>query len=220
MDLLAQENYSHTQRIYTRGIKKIVALHKKMSALHSIEGHFADKKMWRSWGTSSMAEKSVFDPFSGEWHGKWRSEKVDHLWLPTHRLPVLGAFDHTAISVLAFQSVYTGDGIGWNYLVQHEEMQFIVGFVGHFNDEGVIYMKRPHIGISHPNGALIWKTKDHMYLEFVCRAHNCHKETEHYVITGISYDPRKRKLKPLEAFQAIYTREPMHRPNCVSIKKK
>lgn len=208
----------YAQKKYTKGVKKIIHSYASTSEYHSIEKHLIDKNIQGSLGV--WPADSIFDVFSGEWYGTWKSEEVDHFWLRTQKLPNLSVFEEMEFSIVAFQSVYTGDGIGWNYLMEKEGMRYMLGFVVHFNEAGNIYLKRPHIGIPQLNGSIIWKTKDHMYVEFVCNKHSCDIKPEHYVITGISFISRKKNLKLIESFQAIYTRDSMMRPDWLSLYKK
>ena len=208
------------RRNYEKGVRSILSSYNSVAESHHVKGHHISEKIHPPMKKWTPYGKAIFEPFSGKWYGNWRSAQIDHLWLPTHELPLTFSFENMGIAILAFQSVYTGDGIGWNYLLQKDGMKFILGFVGHFDEAGSISMKRPHIGFPQANGAIIWKTRDHMYLEFVCQHHACEIAAEHYVITGISYKTGKRKLKTIEAFQAIYTRDPRQRPTWRLLSKK
>jgi len=219
-ELFSEEYYSkNARKKYEKGVKKILHAHRSLLENHGIEIPLINPNIQPSLKAWSMVGDSIFESFSGEWYGSWRAQDVNHYWLPTHNLSFL-SMDGIEISVLAFQSVFTGDGIGWNYVIQKEDIKFLLGFVVHFNDLGRIYLERPHIGIPQENGAIIWKTKDHMYLEFVSSLHRYNKEEECYIIVGISFYAHKKNLRLIEAFRAIYTRNPMLRPEWVSLKKR
>lgn len=160
----------------------------------------------RKWSASG---DYLFSHFSGRWHGKWRDELVDHLWLPPHKQLNIPLGDQTHL--IAFQSVYTGDGIAWNYLLKTGNRHLIIGFACHTDKSGKVYMERPHVGIPEGDDWIVWLTIDHVYLEFICASPACILKVRHYVISGI-YFPDNSQARD-EPFQAIYTIDPAIRPN-------
>lgn len=142
----------------------------------------------------------VLNGFSGKWFGKWKTMEVSHLWLPTRKCNfkvVLG------YELIGFQSCFTGDGFGWNYLVRKGKNIVILGYVYHFDQKGELAYGNPHYGFPNNLGGLTWISNDHIYYEFLCKKKTCQLST-HYVITAVPYRTiQKPTFKELT--QAVYT---------------
>jgi len=140
--------------------------------------------------------------FSTNWYGKWQTQEVQHKWLPVQEFKKEMANGYTLIG---FQSCFTGDGVGWNYVVQKKETTVILGFVYHFDEYGTISFQNPHYALLNMDGQLTWVSNDHMYFEFVCQDPSC-GDSKHYVITGGKYEKQDNALQLVTGFQAIYAR--------------
>jgi hypothetical protein len=160
------------------------------------------KKLERIRTNLSMAFDAL-NSFSGEWYGKWETMKVHHRWLPVRECNkvIMGKF-----TLMGFQSCYTGDGIGWNYLVKEGNNTIVLGFVYHFNTDGKTYVKNPHYAFLSSNGRLTWISDNHIYHEFICEHSHCTDE-KHYVITGAKYKKAAEKIEFVSGFQAVYSCE-------------
>ncbi|WP_343486148.1 hypothetical protein [Allomuricauda sp. d1] len=159
--------------------------------------------------TSISNAFGALNQFSGEWHGKWQTMKVHHLWLPVRES---NEKIEEGFALVGFQSCFTGDGFGWNYVVKENNNILVLGFVYHFDGEGSISAKNPHYAFVNPKNQLTWVSDDHIYYEFVCADYNCpHKK--HYVITGAKYAKQPHKLKLVSGFQAIYLAEDFELPD-------
>lgn len=143
---------------------------------------------------------AALERFTGPWYGLWDKMKVKHLWLPVRqsRHTLQGDFQ-----LLAFQSAFTGDGIGWNFLVRHKGKVHMLGHVYHYDIEGHLSTQTPHYAYLDQAGQITWITKDHIFFETVC--HEDHGLAgKHYVITGESYDSSTNEPDATNRFQAIY----------------
>ncbi|MEM8765378.1 MAG: hypothetical protein AAGD88_16275 [Bacteroidota bacterium] len=140
--------------------------------------------------------------FSGNWHGCWAGREVHHLWLPVILTDTLVQEE---LTLVGFQSCYTGDGLGWNYIVENKEETLVLGYVYHF-DEDVISAENPHYAYCNTNQQLTWVSNDNVYYEFTCDNPN-HPNEKQYVITGARYSVLEKELKPSAGFQAIYSSE-------------
>jgi|GEM_PF-6497215 len=142
----------------------------------------------------------AFDRFSGRWHGTWKAQRVHHLWLPTRKIK-MEVWD--GYQLIGFQTCFTGDGFGWNYVVQKNDTIIILGFVYHVNDTGQIITKNPHYAFLNSNNQLSWVSDDHIYYEFV---HSGSHSTDPrcYIITGGPYQKFQGKLTLTSGFQTIY----------------
>ncbi len=138
--------------------------------------------------------------FSGEWHGIWQSNEVHHLWLPVRRYQEVLSDQY---GLVGFQSCFTGDGFGWNYVVEGRDSVLILGFVYHFDDQGTITSENPHYAQLNTNNQLTWVSDSHIYHEFVCDDLVC-AEKRHYVITGAVYKKQTEATAIRDGFQAIY----------------
>lgn len=162
---------------------------------------------------SNRHHYEVFADFRGMWHGKWKENKVDQSWQsPRYVDEPLGFEGFNDLSLKAFQTVHIGDGIGWNYTVEKAGKTIVLGFTFHFNEHNEIYLRRPHLGFVQKKNTLLWLTKDHIYIEFICKSKKCKKLPLHYSISGLSFEKSREKLTLKEAFQAIYTTDPKVRP--------
>lgn len=144
---------------------------------------------------------NTLNEFSGEWHGKWQTMNVHHRWLPVRECTSATTDGYT---IVGFQSCFTGDGFGWNYVIKGDNKIAVLGFVYHFNDKGKISKKSPHYAFMNPNGQLTWVSDNHIYYEFICDNTIC-KKKRHYVITGAQYE--KENIKLVTGFQAVYLSE-------------
>ena len=150
-----------------------VNLYSNVSLNHPIERPQAIK-------TSLPLALNSLSQFSGEWHGHWEKMRVHHLWLPVRKL-VQSITDE--VTLMGFQSCFTGDGFGWNYIVKQGDQIVILGFVVHLNEEGTVTNKNPHYAFLNHSNRLIWIAEHHVYYEFICDNSTC-PDTKHYVITG------------------------------------
>lgn len=150
---------------------------------------------------TSDSDKSadVLQTFSGEWFGKWQSMSVEHLWLPIRKCNFKIGLEH---KVIGFQTCFTGDGFGWNYLIQKGEETIILGHVYHFNENGNMDYENPHYALLNGESQLTWVSDNHVYYEFVCEDEKC-AAGKHYVITAMPYSNHDR-LKFGAPIQAIY----------------
>lgn len=187
--------YTSSAHIYQSDISNLIAtnLCENSNLNHQI------KKPRGTKTNLSMALNSL-SQFSGEWHGNWKETRVHHLWLPVREY-VQEITDE--VTLMAFQSCFTGDGFGWNYVIQQNNQIVILGFVFHFNADKNITSKNPHYAFSNHNNELIWVSEDHIYYEFVCNSSNCF-EDRHYVISGAAYNEQTKQLKFPYGFQTIY----------------
>ncbi len=151
---------------------------------------------------SSKSSKglAVLNSFSGEWFGIWKSMSVQHLWLPFRKryLKIDDSYE-----VIGFQTCFTGDGFGWNYLVQIKGERFILGYVYHFNENGKLISENPHYAFLNDQSQLSWVSDNYIYYEFVCDDTNCARE-KHYVINAIPYTTPKERPKFGLAYQTVY----------------
>lgn len=157
---------------------------------------------------------SSLDQFAGEWHGNWEKMQVHHLWLPVREL-VYNLTDE--FTLVGFQSCFTGDGFGWNYVVKHSNQTVILGFVIHFDNDGTIISKNPHFAFLNNKDQLMWVSEDHIYNEFICYDSNC-SDKRHYVISGAGYKRESGKLNLVNGFQTIYSSNDEDLPAFKSIK--
>lgn len=143
---------------------------------------------------------AALERFTGPWYGLWEEMKVKHLWLPVRQSmhPLEGDFQ-----LLAFQSAFTGDGIGWNFLVRHQGEVHMLGHVYHYDSLGHLTNQTPHYAYLDQAGQITWITEGHIFFETVCHEDHGHAG-KHYVITGESYDPSSNEARVTNRFQAIY----------------
>ena len=144
----------------------------------------------------------ALEAFSGKWYGQWKTMKVRHLWLPvqqTHEPLPKGP------TLVGFQSCFTGDGFGWNYVVEEQGKAVILGFVYHFQNQGEL-KGTPHYAYLNTQQQLTWVSNDHIYFEFVCDHQQC-SQPKHYVITGGQYEQQGKSSKLVSGFQAQYVRK-------------
>lgn len=145
---------------------------------------------------------AALERFTGPWYGLWEEMKVKHLWLPVRQSehPLPGDFQ-----LLAFQSAFTGDGIGWNFLVRHKGDVHMLGHVYHYDSAGRLTSQTPHYAYLDQVGQITWITEDHIFFETVCHEKHDHTFTgKHYVITGESHDEATDEPQLTNRFQAIY----------------
>lgn len=141
----------------------------------------------------------VLNAFSGEWSGKWKSMNVKHLWLSFEELNLE---INELFKIIGFQTCFTGDGFGWNYLIQKGEEIIILGYVYHFNTKGKLDYENPHYAFVNGQSQIIWVSDNHIYYEFVCNSKK-HKNEKHYVITALPYS-NSNEFKFGTPIQAIY----------------
>ncbi|WP_394746737.1 hypothetical protein [Spongiimicrobium salis] len=144
--------------------------------------------------------QSILNTFSGEWSGKWKETPVRHLWLPFKKINLK---INKSFKIIGFQTCFTGDGFGWNYLLQKGKKVIILGHVYHFNSKGVLDYENPHYAFLNDQNQLTWVSDNHVYYEFVCEDEKC-TDSKHYVITAIPYS-NTNELNFGTPFQAIYT---------------
>ncbi|MEO0468911.1 MAG: hypothetical protein AAF206_04760 [Bacteroidota bacterium] len=137
--------------------------------------------------------------FSGSWYGYWRDDLVSHHWLRVQKPNVR----HDGL--IAWQTCFTGDGFGWNYVVKMDGKICVLGYVFHFDAEGIFTKGRPHFAQLTEQGQILWFTEDHIYCEKVCQEKGC-ESAEHYVITGGQFSGKAKYLSINKVFQAIYLR--------------
>ncbi len=158
--------------------------------------------------TSASKAFESLNEFSGEWHGNWKDLRVHHRWLPARECKKTIT---ESSSLIGFQSCFTGDGIGWNYVVEKRGETIVLGFVYHFNDDGNISARNPHYAFLNPDNQLTWVSGDHIYVEFV-RNHSVYTNEKQYVITGAQYEKQRKEMKLISGFQAIYSSEDQRLP--------
>jgi len=141
----------------------------------------------------------VLNMFSGKWTGKWQAMHVEHLWLPTRKCNLKIGLDY---DVIGFQTCFTGDGFGWNYLIRKGEEIIILGHVYHFNEKRTLDYENPHYAFLNEQSQLTWVSDNHIYYEFICYDSDC-SESKHYVITAMPYT-KKNKVQFGAPIQAIY----------------
>ncbi len=142
----------------------------------------------------------ALDDFSGKWFGKWKTMEVSHLWLPIRTCSLKLAKGY---QLIGYQSCFTGDGFGWNYVVKKAENVVILGYVFHFDQNGQLAYENPHYGFLNGSEGLTWVSNDHLYYEFLCKKPAC-QLGKHYVITAVPYCTiQKPEFKNLT--QAVYT---------------
>lgn len=204
----AIEFYRSNESVQEKSINKLIAsdLQMNTSLGHAIKTP--------SPGNSSIKQViEALDQFSGQWHGMWKRMKVHHLWLPVVKHKKSISNEDTLIG---FQSCFTGDGIGWNYIVKRGNKIVILGFVYHFGMNGRITAKNPHFAYLNSNNHITWVSDDHIYLESVCRKSNCIGE-EHYIITGGKYEKNPEELIFVEKFQTTYLRNDRNLPQFIDL---
>ncbi|NER17296.1 hypothetical protein [Spongiivirga citrea] len=152
--------------------------------------------------SKSLKSSDVLNTFSGQWSGKWKSMNARHLWLPFKEVN----FKINEVSkIIGFQTCFTGDGFGWNYLIRKGEEAIILGHVYHFNAKGTLDYENPHYAFLNDQSQLTWVSDNHVYYEFVCEDKKCSK-SKHYVITAMPYS-NSNELKFGTPIQAIYISE-------------
>lgn len=200
-------------RLYKKGIKQVKKDVERADHCHGISPYSLDHRMKTSLRKWSHQGHDSFDAFVGEWFGMWKTDFVNHLWLPSHHLGPDGIQLAPQLILQAVQSVFTGDGIAWNFMVQAQGQTYLLGYACHAREDGKIYLKRPHLGLAQQDQSVIWITKDHIYSEFVCHDPTCRGLPRHYVISGLYFGRKKTyKMEIKEVFQAIYTDDPTQRP--------
>lgn len=145
---------------------------------------------------------AALERFTGPWYGLWEEMKVKHLWLPVRQSqhPLQDDFQ-----LLAFQSAFIGDGIGWNFLVRHKGEVHMLGHVYHYDSAGHLTSQTPHYAYLDKAGQITWITQDHIFFETVCHEDHDHGLSgKHYVITGESHKQSTDDPQLTNRFQAIY----------------
>lgn len=210
LDDLIKDNKEKT---YKKLIKKITNFNSENHELHPTG--FENNKAYLNLGTSQnySFNYEVFADFRGKWYGRWKDDEVNQHWLSPQHMNYEIKIKDKKIKLKSFQTVSIGDGIGWNYNIEFDNKSYIIGYTCHLDDNGSIYLKRPHVGVNQKNKSSIWLTKDHIYLEFICKSENCLDLPLHYVITGTSFNNKSTNPTELNAFQTIYTVDPDVRLN-------
>ncbi|QLG44380.1 hypothetical protein [Costertonia aggregata] len=187
--------YKTSKKIHSTDIDRLIATE---LFSHTDLSHPFKKPEMRK--TNLAKAFHLLNQFSGEWHGHWGPMNVHHFWLPVRQFNQAVSKKFTLVG---FQSCFTGDGFGWNYLVKEGENITVLGFVYHFNDEGRISAKNPHYAYMNSNNQLTWVSDNHIYHEFICDSSHCFK-TRHYVISGVKYEKQTQGLQSEYGFQTIY----------------
>lgn len=146
----------------------------------------------------------MLDRFSGPWFGHWNGKKVRHFWLRSEMWKPPVITEDSSLMVIAHQSVFTGDGFGWNYLILKNDKPYVAGYVCHFSDDGEVFLRRPHLGSVVANG-LVWVTREHVFFEFVCTVH--HWLPKHYVIFSVPRKDAMTKASISEVVHEVYYSE-------------
>lgn len=186
------QTFKKSKRSLTKTFRKLKQLHK-----------FSHKHLIRKQNPIQTTIVDAFDAlklFNGPWHGRWQQMTVHHFWLPTRSVEV--ALENKAM-LLGFQSCFTGDGFGWNFVVEINDQIVLLGFVYHFNDRGVLSIGNPHVGLIHQDLHLTWISDNHLYDEYVCSSPDC-SLGQHYVISGMRYFHDRLLSRTQSSFQAIY----------------
>jgi len=152
--------------------------------------------------TKGLNAADVLNTFSGEWSGKWKSIPVRHLWLPFKEINLE---INELFKIIGFQTCFTGDGFGWNYLIEKGEEIIVLGHIYHFDAKGTLDYESPHYAFVNDQNQLTWVSDNHVYYEFVCQDEKC-RNGRHYVITAIPYS-NSGKLKFGTPFKTIYVSE-------------
>ena len=140
----------------------------------------------------------VLDRFSGKWFGTWKGMEVRHLWLPLQKCHASQAMGY---ELIGYQSCFTGDGFGWNYILRNDTDVLVLGYVYHFKKNGLSY-GCPHFGFANESGGLTWVSNDHLYYELLCQNPSCHLG-KHYVISAVPY-ASIQKPSYAKRIQAVY----------------
>ena len=146
------------------------------------------------------AEINVFRRFMGKWSGYWKKYYVEQYWLKPKKVNI----PLKAYTIELIQTVYIGDGIGWNYVISIGDKYYVLGFSCHLNSKGKVNLKRPHIGFLHQTNGLVWLTEDHLYFEFICRNKAHINIPPHYVINGMSYVKNGKNFFINDQFSTTY----------------
>ena len=79
--------------------------------------------------------------------------EVRHLWLPLRKCH---AGQAKGYELIGYQSCFTGDGFGWNYILRKDSDVLVLGYVYHFNANGKLAYGCPHFGFINGSGGLTW----------------------------------------------------------------
>ncbi|GMN11594.1 hypothetical protein MTsPCn9_25280 [Croceitalea sp. MTPC9] len=204
------------KELFWKGAEKSLDFYLSTEFLkESLVNSLVEKQLWMNSGlehpinkpntdkTNASRASKVLNTFSGKWHGKWKAMKVHHLWLPVRKSSK--ELNH-GFTLIGFQSCFTGDGFGWNYIVKKKNSIIVLGFVYHFDSNGQISSKNPHYAFLNSNNQLTWVSDSHIYYEFICNDSNC-SNRKHYIITGAQYLQQPMGLKLISGFQAVYLSE-------------
>lgn len=209
------ENYKKPGKMqdYNNKIKQVITFHKRSKNQHKIHAVKLNFDLNKTSFENNGNREHIFKAFSGKWFGFWKSTMVKHHWLlPREFSKIKLPYSNRELILNYYQSAFTGDGFGWNYQIKMNGKSFLVGYVCHFDENGHLCMKRPHIGVLQKNNAIIWITKDHIYYEFICKGGKHHNGLPpHYVITGAYFKNGMEMSDKTVMFQEIYTEDVMDR---------
>lgn len=172
----------------------------------------------------SGLKPTAFDAFTGRWYGQWGEMLVNHDWRPTKvydpprkpRAAVEAEGNSSAGPKLsAIQFAWISNGFGWNYLASLDDagkQNVVLGMVYYLEAPSYreITGKTPLVGYADGPRRLVWITETDIFLEEVLRTDAGQQQ---YVITGFKHDLLGPKQAVTgEGVQAVYTRDPMRRP--------
>jgi len=158
----------------------------------------------------------AFKAFDGRWFGRWGDSEVNHDWRPTVQFTPPKQLIADEPAVAALQYAWISSGFGWNYLMATKEQNrrnFVLGMVYYFDGDNFksITGTKAHVGIADSPTRLVWITQYEVFLEEVFPPTDAH--AEQYVITTLYHNLfTDTPSVSSHGTQAIYTRDPKHRP--------
>lgn len=157
----------------------------------------------------------AFKAFDGRWFGRWGDSEVNHDWRPSVPFTPPKHLIADQPAVASLQYAWISGGFGWNYLMSTDEKNrgnFVLGMVYYFGDDlKLITGTKAHVGFADSPTRLVWITEYEVFLEEVFPATDAH--AEQYAITALYHNlfTDTPSVSP-HGTQAIYTRDPKHRP--------